>query len=140
MPPPARPAVRPISAVGLDLTAGLRFRFNKINGAGRTVNPSSFLLSLSHAQPQQPKSTRRRRHGGEGWRRREPPRRRACSPSVEHAAVERLHGRCQVPARSSTKPAATEGSPTGFLTAGGGYCSGEVVLPLPFRSKFDCYH
>jgi hypothetical protein len=115
----------PISAVGWDPTVARRFRDDKKPARNPPVETlSSFplpFLCLTRSR-----SGRMAFAGGEEGRRREPPRRRACSPAAEHAAVERLHGRCLAPARSSTKPAATEGSPAGFLTAGGGYCSGEV--------------
>jgi hypothetical protein len=77
--------------------------------------------------------------GGEEGRRREPPRRRACSPLAEHAAVERLHGRCLAPARVLSKPVATEGSPAGYLTTGGGLGSDEVGYSTsPFPIHFLC--
>jgi hypothetical protein len=77
--------------------------------------------------------------GGEEGRRREPPHRRACSPSAEHAVVERLHGRCLAPARVLSKPVATKGSPAGYLTTGGGLGSGEVGYSTsPFPIRFFC--
>ena len=92
-----------ISSVRLDPTAERPFRAVKTTAAaGALENPSAFAPALSLSSSPHSlfslqrsvaatESERRRASGrwSEPWRRRRPPRRRACSPTGEHAAVER---------------------------------------------------
>ena len=81
-------------------------------------NPRSFapVLSLS-SQPSTTEREReqrpwRARRWSELWRRRRPPRRRACSPTGEHAAVERPGRGAPFPEPSEQLPRFDLSSPT----------------------------
>ena len=126
-----------ISGVRSDPTDERPFREDQNPGRGRrpgTLAISALALSLSFLSRSSEDSRYRaaaseESRAGGPLRRRRPPRRRACSPTGEHAAVER-------PGRGATLAEPGEFAPRlGFFFGAGGR-AGALLLLLPRRWRF----
>jgi len=126
-----------ISGVRSDPTDERPFRVDQNPGRGRrpgTLAISALALSLSFLSRSSEDSRYRaaaseESRAGGPLRRRRPPRRRACSPTGEHAAVER-------PGRGATLAEPGEFAPRlGFFFGAGGR-AGALLLLLPRRWRF----
>jgi len=126
-----------ISGVRSDPTDERPFRVDQNPGRGRrpgTLAISALALSLSFLSRSSEDSRYRaaaseESRAGGPLRRRRPPRRRACSPTGEHAAVER-------PGRGATLAEPGEFAPwLGFFFGAGGR-AGALLLLLPRRWRF----
>ena len=121
-----RGLARSCSAVGSHSTVTRRLRGVKttlgsrwMETLGHLLRPSLSLFAAEHNRPSESEQR--------PWRRRRPPRRRACSPTGEHAAVERPGRGVPLPSPesqlpgSSSSPAPAKVGPSPFS-----------LLPRPF--------